>query len=112
MTQSQSSFIPAVPAGKHALRAVSQDTRKEWQKLAAVVEQFYGVSYRPAAVYLRKLIGDHFHTVTDPHPLPWLLNAPPGRFEGEAVMDLHKCVLDAIAPAAPLRAVWSRQMHR
>lgn len=112
MTKTQSSLIPAVPPGKHALRVVSPKVTADWQKLATTVEQFYGPSYRPAGEYLRKLIQDHFHASSNPEPLPWLRNPGPGRFAGEAVMDLHKCVLDAVAPSVPLRAVWQRQRQQ
>ncbi len=96
-----------LPDGKHELREVAQNVRRDWLKLAEQVLSYYGASYTSAADYLRKLESGHFHRVSDPCPLPWLTGRN-DRIAPQPVLNLHKCILDALAPAAPLRAVWAR----
>lgn len=107
MTELQARDVPNIPLGRHPLRNVSDKVRSEWRKLASAVESFYGESYAPAALYLRRLVSNHFYDNAVLETLPWL--AQDGvRFQGEPVFNLHKCVLDTLAPAQPLRAVWQR----
>jgi hypothetical protein len=107
MTEAEGSCIPNLPEAKHPLRIVSPKVKAEWSKLATAVEQYYGDSYVPAAEYLRHLVQDHFFNSTPLTPIPWL-GQNGARFQGQPAFQLHKCVLDALAPSAPLRAVWSR----
>lgn len=107
-TKSQAERIPSVPPDKHPPRVVNDSMKTTWLKLATAVEQYYGESYRPAAEYLRHLVSGDFHNSTDLEDIPWL-QVGGQRFQGQPVFNLHKCVLDALAPALPLRAVWQRR---
>lgn len=106
-TEAQASRIPNIPVDKHPQRVVSDTVKVQWQKLATAVEQYYGDSYKPAAQYLRHLVNGYFHNNSVLEDIPWL-QVDGVRFRGEPVFNLHKCVLDALAPSAPLRAIWSR----
>lgn len=108
MTHRQAAAIPNLPTEKHPAREVAADAKEKWNKLASTVEDYYGESYRPAAEYLRNLVRGYFHENTDLEDLPWLL-VNGVRFQGEPVFNLHKSVLDALAPSQPLRAVWARR---
>ena len=110
MTQSEADRIPNLPDSKHPIRVVSDEVKGGWAKLADAVEQYYGQAYVPAARYLRNLVGDHFYNTTALTDIPWL-REDGARFRGPAIFQLHKCVLEALAPAAPLRAMWSRQLQ-
>lgn len=108
MTEEQARNIPNIPSEKHPRRVVKRKLEEEWLKLATSVTQFYGDSYKPAAEYLTKLVRGDFHEHTPLADIPWLRQNGV-RFAGEPVFNLHKCVLDTLAPAAPLRAIWSRR---
>ena len=107
LTEAEASRIPNLPLSKHPLRSVKSTVKAEWLKLATAVEQYYGESYVPAARYLRNLVKDHFFETTPLPDIPWVRDEAV-RFQGQPVFNLHKCVLDALAPAVPLRAIWSR----
>ena len=106
-TDTQASRIPNIPVAKHPQRVVSDAVKGQWLKLASAVEQYYGDSYRPAAQYLRHLVDGYFFNNSDLVDIPWL-RVDGVRFQGEPVFNLHKCVLDALAPSVPLRAIWAR----
>ena len=106
-TEAQSGKIPNIPVDKHPIRVVSDETKKQWTKLATEVERYYGESYKDAAQYLRRLVEGYFHRTGVLDDIPWL-QADGVRFQGQPVFNLHKSVLDALAPSAPLRAVWAR----
>lgn len=108
MTRLQAQNIPNVPTEKHPLRSVSASVKKDWGKLATAVENFYGDSYKPAALYLRRLLSDFFYQGAQLEHLSWMIQDG-SRFAGEPRFQLHKCVLDTLAPSQPLRAVWSRR---
>lgn len=107
MTRRQASSIPNIPTDRHPLRTVSDKVKKDWQKLANAVQSFYGDSYKPAALYLQRLLADFFYNSATLENLQWL-QQDHARYAGEPVFSLHKCVLDTLAPSQPLRAVWQR----
>lgn len=108
LTKLSATAVVDLPPGKHDLRSVSADVKGDWLKLATAVQNFYGPSYAPAAQYLQRLADGFFHRTSIPCQLPWL-TAADDRALPEPVMNLHKCILDALAPSAQLRAVWARR---
>ena len=108
LTKTVADRMTDLPVGKHALRDVAQSVRRDWLKLAQQVLAYYGASYTSAANYLRQLEAGDFHRLSEPCQLPWL-TARNDRVAPQPVLKLHKCILDALAPAAPLRAVWARR---
>ena len=107
LTKLTATDVIDLPPGKHDLRSVSADVKGDWLKLATAVQSFYGPSYAPASQYLRRLADGFFHHTSIPCQLPWLTVVDERAFP-EPVMNLHKCILDASAPSAQLRAVWAR----
>ena len=107
MTRNQANNIPNIPQDRHPLRTVSDKVKKDWGKLAGAVGSYYGDAYKPAALYLRRLLSDFFYNNAQLENLPWL-QQDRARYVGEPVFSLHKCVLDTLAPSQPLRAVWQR----
>ena len=105
-TSRQAEGIPDLPAGKHPLRTMSSQVKENWLKLASQVEFFYGPSHAPAAEYLRKMERNFFYAESEPESYPWL-GIQDHRLPPEEIFDLHRCVLDAISPSQPLRAIWS-----
>jgi hypothetical protein len=98
---------PLLPADKQPLRDKTA-AKKEWQKTANKVIAIYGEPYRSAFDYLEGLCLDtYWHNATLP-ALPWVaaVGVMPGVQEAEFI--LHQSVLDALAPKAPLRALWRR----
>ena len=108
LTKLSAAAVVDLPPGKHDLRSVSADVKGDWLKLATAVQNFYGPSYAPAAQYLRRLADGFFHHTSIPCQLPWLTVADDRVFP-EPVLNLHKCIPDALAPSAQLRAVWARR---
>ena len=111
LTKLSATDVIDLPPGKHDLRSVSADVKGDWLKLATAVQSFYGPSYAPASQYLRRLADGFFHRTSIPCQLPWLTVVDERAFP-EPVMNLHKCILDALAPSAQLRAVWARPRQR
>ena len=108
LTKAAADRVADLPEGKHSLRNVSADVKGDWRKLATTVEQYYGPSYTPASQYLQRLCEVYFHQTSEPCALPWL-TVRDERIVPEPVLNLHKCILDALAPSAPLRAAWQRR---
>ena len=108
MTEAQASSIENLPPTKHPQREVKQKLRDQWKKLAKVVTELYGDSYKPAAKYLEELCRGDMHNNSGLENIPWLTQNVV-RFDGAPAFNLHKCVMDALAPAAPLKAVWARR---
>ena len=111
LTKLSATDVIDLPPGKHDLRSVSADVKNDWVKLATAVQNFYGPSHAPASQYLRRLADGFFHRTSIPCQLPWLTVVDERAFP-EPVMNLHKCILDALAPSAQLRAVWARPRQR
>ena len=55
------------------------------------------------------LANNAFYDATPLRPLPWHAGDEGARGIGEPEFQLHKSVLDALAPAMPLKAVFSGQ---
>lgn len=82
----------------------------DWNRLAAVLERHYGDKYRAAACYLRDLASQTIGHHTPLAGLPWHEGAVLGALPDDArEYEPHDCVLAALSPSVPLRAIWRRQ---
>ena len=82
--------------------------QKDWLDLAEKVRCHYGEPYRRAVDYLEKLARNEFWHEAELQEMPWHSLPPrpparayPGRF-------MHEAVEAALAPAVPLKAIFSR----
>jgi len=91
------------------LREPNNHTAKQgadWLKLANAVVFTYGHTYQRAADYLTQIARNDLWREAELSQLPWhrqIRTAPP---VAEARYVVHDCVLNALAPAMPLKAIW------
>ena len=81
---------------------------ESWRKLSRDVKQFYGHTYQRAIDYLDGLSDNVFWRDSDLLPLPWRQENDAPRPVAEPRYLMQQAVLNALAPAVPLRAVFSR----
>ena len=76
--------------GKHALRAVFDEVKKDRLKVAVIVGQFCGPAYARAADYLSKLEWDYFLSTSETAASPWL-EEKRNRAVPDQIFDLRRC---------------------
>ncbi|CAK9010863.1 unnamed protein product [Durusdinium trenchii] len=81
------------------------------RKLKEAVLQTYGHRYQRACQYLEDLASNTYWEETDLTPLPWHTQDQAPLYPAQARYVMHQAVLDALAPAVPLRAVFARGAH-
>lgn len=84
-----------------------ESTAADWKKFARAVELCYGHKYRRAVEYLENLANNAFWRDSELTPLPWLQENPRSVDIQEPRFLLQPAVLNALAPAVPLRAIFS-----
>lgn len=84
----------------------SPATALAWQKLATAVQYCYGYRYQRAVEYLEALSANSFWEDSTPGPLPWHESDAEAVQIGGPRYVMHDAVLNALAPAQPLRAVF------
>jgi hypothetical protein len=77
----------------------------KWKDLAHAVVFCYGEKYRKSADYLEQLSNNSIWRNAELKPLPWH-SAPPAQGNAHAPLVMHPAVLNSLAPAMPLRAVF------
>lgn len=77
----------------------------KWRELAQAVAFCYGEKFRRGVDYLEGLASNSFWVNADLKPLPWH-SMPPNQRNDPLPLDLHPAVLNALAPAMPLKAVF------
>ena len=82
------------------------DKADGWKKLAAAVVFSYGHKYQRAADYLNKLANNGFWTEAVLPRLEWHEINRTAPALGEPRYVVHDAILNALAPAVPLRTVW------
>lgn len=84
----------------------------EWasgvRKLAEAVQFYYGHKYQRAIDYLQQIADNELWTNATPPDLPFHSGATQPEGMGAPQYVMHDAVLNAIAPAVPLRALFSR----
>ena len=81
----------------------------DWMGLASVLQKHYGDKYQSAASYLRDLARGNVGRHTSLASLPWHEGTALGAFAAAGGhYEPHECVLAALSPSVPLRAVWRR----
>ena len=77
-------------------------------KLAEAVHFYYGHQYDRSVVYLESLAANAFWTAAEFPDMPFHTQHAQPQGMGAPRYILHQAVLNALAPAIPLRAVFSR----
>ena len=115
MNRSNSEIIPGTCFGFHLLLALvtvrrqhthGESFKQQCQKLAAAIAASYGPSYAQAIDYLNGLAENRFWTQSVLQPLPWH-DAAGAAVIGAPRFNLHQSVIDCLAPAHPLKAIFS-----
>ena len=86
----------------------NQVTAAGWKRLAAAVVQTYGHKYQRSVDYLTGLANNLSWQQAELPDIPWLSARNAGPSEGEPRYIMHESLMNAIAPAVPLRAIFSR----
>ncbi|CAE6950458.1 unnamed protein product [Symbiodinium sp. CCMP2592] len=87
----------------------SAKNQKEWQELAQKVLSHYNEPYRRAVDYLEKLARNQFWHEAVLRDMPWHIRPPAPPVRAQAGRFLHEAVEAALAPALPLKAIFSRR---
>ena len=80
--------------------------KNQCEKLAAAIAASYGQSYNQAIDYLKGLAENRFWRQAILQPLPWH-DAAGAAVIGAPRFNLHQSVLDCLAPANPLKAIFA-----
>lgn len=84
----------------------------EWRKLAHAVVHAYGHRYQRAADYLIDLANNQFWVDAEIPHLDLRNQDPHHPAAGEPRYIMHDSLINALAPAVPLRAVWQGNRYR
>lgn len=79
---------------------------REWRRLAVAVGQTYGHRYQRSVDYLSGLADNAFWANAELPELSWLAQDRHAPNPAQPRYIMHEAVLNALAPAVPLRAVW------
>ena len=79
-----------------------------WRKLAQAISYTYGQAFSRSVEYLDKLVKNAFWSDAELKELPWHRENPRAQPLLEPQYVLLECVLNALAPSVPLRAIFSR----
>ena len=93
------------------IRRVNNHTaknQKDWLALAQKVQSHYNEPYRRAVEYLEKLARNQFWHDAELREMPWHSQAPAAPARAHVGRLLHEAVEAALAPAVPLKAIFSR----
>ena len=82
--------------------------KAELLKLAAAIDEHYGPCYGPCVEYLKKLANNRLWEDARLRSLPWHASVPVGPQALGARFELPQALQAALAPAIPLKAVFSR----
>ena len=83
-----------------------------WQKLADAVLAAYGHRYQRSVDYLSKLAQNRFWEEAELEAFPWLERVQHGPAVAVPRYVMNEAILNALAPAVPLRAVWGGDRRR
>lgn len=84
----------------------------KWKELSQAVAYCYGEKYGKAVDYLNKMSTNWFWENGLLKPLPWHSGPPAQGNAHAAPLVLHPAVLNSLAPAMPLKAVFGGNRHR
>ena len=81
-------------------------SQKDYHELAQAVARCYGHKYDRAVKYLEELANNDFWRESELKALPW--HSLPANNQGvlDARYVMHPAVLNSLAPAVPLRAIF------
>ena len=78
----------------------------KWRDLARDVAQCYGRRFERSVRYLEQLAANEFWATAELRDFPWLSLPPNNQRIHEARFVMHPAVVNALAPAMPLRAAF------
>ena len=87
----------------------TQKSAESWSKLSHDVKYFYGHKFQRAVDYLDALAANSLWRDSDLAPLPWHQEVALARPHAEPRYLMHQAILNALAPAVPLRAVFANR---